>query len=320
MCVNEEAIPSGILDGDWEAAEIIEYAGEVFAESEGPLQQDKRETEEIVVEAEVDAPVAGKADFLSFLKRNKYFIAAVFFIWIITGSQDYLLPLFNTPVIGRPLAQLAVLLGSGVIGGFLRYVTATYNGPVWELTPYTFLVAIAAKSAYLLAMTEVVFPSLKELLSDKQNAIGKYAKAVSKARENVEGSIGNRMKLGLLLMGGGAAMMLSNFLSRNGKIDKSFILILISFVMIKGLSGALPSVLDSIARKAMQFAVLLVSGASKQGAELYGVMRTGAACGFLLAVVVGNFGESAGYILGLAAALAGGVLSFASRGTLKYDD
>jgi len=317
-----------IILKEWVDCETIEYISDGNNSEKNETKQNS--TEEIIVESEESTSLQGTVrkftfkDILTsarcYLKKNWIFLLVISIIWIITGAEDYLMPLFNTPIIGRPLTRIALFLSTGALGTILRFFTATYNGPVWKLTPYTFLVAITAKSVYILSMTEVVFPAIKELISNKNNALSQYKSIIFKVQSISKSFVKSKNKLGLMLYGTGFALIISNFLSRNGKIDKSFVLILLSFVAFKGLNNELQSSVDFILRKLLQFITLILPSGIKNAAKNYELVRVGFAAGFILAVVVGNFGEKAGYVTGVIAALAGIVLSLLHKENITNDN
>ncbi len=320
------------LATDWDGTEVIKYPREVVdnpEEAHEPPPASKT-PEKIFVKPEAtqdrpESPAARKFSFnnlgnaaLQYIKRNWLFIAIIFVIWLLTGAQDYINQVYKVPVIGRLLAKIALFVNTGHVGYILRYFTAAYNGPVAfgmtsGLTPYTFLVALTAKSAYLLAMTGVVFPSIKELMSNRSAAVVNYRNSGNSLVNSFRSAANNLHRLGFLLCGCGAALAISNLLSRNGKFDKSFILILLSFVMFKGLSQALPSALDVIVRKLMQVTTLIVPQGNVNAGPKYSLIRSGTAVGFLLAVLVGMFGEKAGYILGFLSIAAGLIIAVAVK-------
>jgi len=250
----------------------------------------------------------------SYLKKHWIFLLGISLLWILTGSEDYLLPLFNIPFIGQPLARFALFLSSGVLGYVLRFLTATYNGPVWTLTPYTFLVAVTAKSAYVLAMTGVVFPTIRNLIKNKKDEIMKYKDIADKVKEVFKECIKGMDSLGLVLCGAGISLVLSNFLSRNGKFDKSFILILLAFVMIMGVNSEIPSVLYIIFSKIISILLFILPGGLKNTLNHYSTVRVGSSAGFLIAIVIGSLGANAGYITGVVVFIAGVFIFISQKG------
>lgn len=160
----------------------------------------------------------------------------------------------------------------------------------------TFAVALTAKSAYLLAMTGVVIPSIKDVFKGK-TPLKPYKDAFAKSCSIYKLLKGNSLLIGLALTCAGAAMAASILLSRNGKIDKSFILILLAFTLFKSLSGSLPSVLYIILRKFAGIFIVMLPGGLNNVAYL-DVAFFGMMAGFLVTVISGNMGTNAGYILG----------------------
>ncbi|MCM8710120.1 hypothetical protein M2651_03635 [Clostridium sp. SYSU_GA19001] len=312
----------------WEDTILYEYSEENINQNSLNFYKIRNKPEEIVIENNTEGRITDskfsftlvKQAAIRFLKQNAVFLICISVIWILAGSQDYLIKLFNTPVIGKPLTRFALFIGSGATGNFLRYITATYNGPVFNMTVYTFFVAIAAKTVYLLAVTEVVFPAIKELFKDSAQAKKYYTNVWNLAKNNLLQGIYKKNTLGFLLVGAGSALALSNFLTRNGKFDKSFVLFLLSFVMLKGLGGSLPSVLDFLLCKVMRAMTFLMAGFNENSNSFYQIMRLGAIFGFLLAIIVGNFGEFFGYNAGIVIMIVGVVINFINKGSLKHDN
>jgi len=245
---------------------------------------------------------------LLYLKTNWIFLASIFIIWITLGVWSYGQTIYKIPII----SQIYKLLTSKSLGKILVYLTATYNGPVGffdgGLTPYTFLVAVTGKSAYLLAMTGVVIPSIKSFIRNKDNEMLTYRKSANKLIDTIKSLKKSVRLLGFSLAGGGMALAASNLLTRNGKIDKTFVLILLSFVLFKGLSGVLPSAIDFIARRIMALFTRFMPGGVGNGFAEYQALRTGGILGFASAVLIGSLGENAGYILG-ALLILGGIIT-----------
>lgn len=244
-----------------------------------------------------------------YLKRNWIFLASISLLWLFLGVSNYGFTIYKIPLVG----QVYRLITSNPIKGILIYLTATYNGPVGffggGLNIYTLFVAILAKSTYLLAMTGIVIPSVKALTKNKQRELSLYKNNINKSKEIIHTLTKDINRLGFSIIGCGAALVVSNFLTRNGKIDKTFVLLLMSFTLLKGLSGALPSALDYILRRTISLFTLLIPGGIKNISKRSEVFRIGAMAGFLSAIVIGSFGETAGYILGMVLVLSGFVLT-----------
>jgi hypothetical protein len=216
---------------------------------------------------------------IGYMERNWIFLVVVGIIWILTGTDEKWLP--KIPI----------------IGGLLMYLSAAWNGPAFNfLDPYTFMVGATAKATYLLAMTGVVFPSIKELLTEK-NPLSPYTEAFSKLKGVVGEAIKRKALSGLLVASGGLAMIIANFLSRNGKVDKSFVIILLAFMCFKNLSGKVNSALNIILTKIVGlFAIMLPGGLKNLTALNFAFV--GLLAGFLAEVLIGNIGESVGYMVG----------------------
>lgn len=295
----------------------------VYENSE--IYGDSTQTEKIVVESDSlrttsDALAAGGFEFqklltyaLEYLKRNWAFLSAIFILWLMLGSRTSSLFIYRIPIIGF----IYQFITSSPIKEILIFFTAAYNGPVGfldsGLSPYTFLVALTGKSAYLLAMTGVLIPSVKALVKSKDTEILTYKENFQRLTQNLKAISKNLYLLGFALAGAGGALVISNLLTRNGKMDKTFVLLLLSFTLFKGLAGALPSALDFIARRLMALYTRLLPGGIENGAVHYENIRTGATLGFILALIVGSAGEKSGYILGVVLIVAGAVLSIIKK-------
>lgn len=250
---------------------------------------------------------------IAYFRKNWFFITTIFVMWNILGVENHGTIIYKIPII----SQIYKLLTSNPLRSILIYFTATYNGPVGffgrGLTPYTFVVALAGKSAYLLAMTGVVIPSVKALIKNKSHESNKYKDNASKVIEIVKSLPENLNLMGFALAGCGLSLAVSNLLTRNGKIDKTFVLILLSFVLFKGLSGVLPSAIDFIARYIMAFFTRIMPGGMNNSSEHYKVLRIGAMIGFLLAVIIGSIGKNVGYILGGILIISGSALAMVKK-------
>lgn len=283
-----------------------------------------QQTEKITVESEPKlAGMVGIPKFslknirrygISYLKRNMVFLIVILLAWLMLGSYDYDFPLSGVPIIGNIYSFLI----TGPLKFPLIYLTAAYNGPMGfyiksGLTPYTFLVALTAKSAYILAMTGVVIPSIRGLIKDRNNEIGKYKSSALKFMETLKSITGNISSIGFILSGLGIALVLSNLLTRNGKIDKTFVLLLLALVLFKGLAGILPSALDFIIRRLMALFTRLMPGYLSNGTKQYDQLRLGAIIGFPLAIIVGGFGEYTGYMIGAIILVVGILFSLFKR-------
>ena len=117
-----------------------------------------------------------------YLKRNKGFLGIIFALWMFLGIHDAWV--LKVPLV----SQIYRLLNSRSLGGVLRFLTATYNGPMpfrflsfSTQTLYGYAVALVAKSSYLLAMTGVIIPSIKEYLKNGKSSLGQYRTAYGKA-------------------------------------------------------------------------------------------------------------------------------------------
>ena len=124
-----------------------------------------------------------------------------------------------------------------------------------------------------------------------------FRSAFSKLKEVIGEAVKLKALLGLLVASGGLAMIIANFLSRNGKVDKSFVIILLAFMCFKRLSGKVNSALNIILTKIVGlFAAMLPGGLKNLTALNFAFV--GLIAGFLAEVLIGNIGESVGYMVG----------------------
>lgn len=320
------------MNSDKESSNILEIPdfNDMEVDAEVPIYEDPEifanplQTEKITVESEPKlAGIVGTPKYslknirrygISYLKRNMIFLIVIFLAWLMLGSYDNDFPLARIPIIG----SIYNFIIFGPLKYPLVYLTAAYNGPMGfyiktGLTPYTFLVALTAKSAYILAMTGVVIPSIKGLIKDRNNEINKYKSSGLKFMETLKSITSSISSIGFILSGLGIALVLSNLLTRNGKIDKTFVLLLLAFVLFKGLAGILPSALDFIIRRLMALFTRLMPGYLSNGTRQYDQLRLGAIIGFPAAIIVGGFGEYIGYIIGAIILVVGIILSLFKR-------
>lgn len=252
--------------------------------------------------------------FLNYLKSNAIFLSVIFIFWFILGTKENPLWIYRIPIVGK----VYIFLNSEPLKSILIFITATYNGPMdffkSGLSPYTFLVGLTGKATYLLAMTGVVIPSIKGAIKYKGSEIEKYKNLISIMVQNVKAVLKNNNLIGLALIGAGGALFISNLLTRNGKIDKTFVLFLLAFTLLKGLSGIIPSSLDYIARVLFSLSGMILGRGQKNYSTVHLALRTGAILGFLVAVGIGSFGEKLGYYLGVIAMVIGKVLTMLKKG------
>lgn len=315
------------MNHETDALEILEYD---FSDQESnpevpqydnpDIYADPAETGKITVESDLvsagplPVDVFNMKDLpkqaIAYLKRNKLFLGILMVVWAAVGSYEYSLPIYSIPVIG---GIYRFMLGTPV-RQILIYLSTAYNGPVGfyissGLNPYTFAVALTAKSAYVLAMTGVGIPAVRAIIRNRDAEIALYRENAGKLMMIFRQLTKNVRGIGFAAAGCGAAMVVSNLLTRNGKFDKTFILVLLSFVLFKGFNGTLPSVLDLIARRSMAVFTRMMPGGIRNGIKQYEQLRAGAILGFLLAIPVGSTGERSGYSLGIILFVAGTVIS-----------
>lgn len=286
---------------------IPEVMEQIIVEPEGDLLLEN-------IPSKVSMPSLGNAA-IAYLKRNWIFITTMLFLWMMLGVTNYSFRLYTMPVIG----QVLILLQNSFLTKPLIFLTATYNGPMGfgqfggGLSFYSLLSAITGKSIYLLAMTGVIFPSIREFIKGDTNKITPYKNAFDKSKNIIKDIFGSKASMGIFITAIGAALIFSNIITRNGKIDKAFVLILLCFTLFKGFGGALPSGLDYLIRKFISLLAAFMPGNIKNANKRYEVLRLGALMGFALAVLVGNFGEYADFIIGIVLLIAGAFLYFTQK-------
>lgn len=253
-----------------------------------------------------------------YLKRNAIFLSVIFLLWVILGVE-HSYKAYNIPVIGNILS----LFNRPVIGPVLRFFTATYNGPMsfgsfMKPTLYGYLVAFVAKPIYLLAMSGVILPYIKSIFnksSDSKLQFGSSFKTLISTLSRLPKDLNH---IGLSLSGTGLALMFANFLTRNGKIDKGFVPILLGFVFLVGINGPVPSILSIAIKKIIAFITNILSNEKKEIVYRATVIQSGCIIGFGLSVLTGNIGQYFNYTFGAVLLIGGAVLTLFVKEKTNY--
>ncbi len=255
---------------------------------------------------------------VSYLKRNWLFLGIMFFLWMILGVE-HSFKAYNFPVVGTILR----LFNKQPQGGILRFLTATYNGPVsfgdfMKPTFYGYIVAFVAKPIYLLAMTGVVLPMIKGLFKKDPKTSGSFLKSTSYFKTLLTGMLREVNHMALALTGLGIALIITNLLTRNGKIDKGFVPILLAIVLLAGIKEPAASLLDKIISRALGALLHFIPNGLRGAIYKIGVIKTGCILGFTLGVLTGRFGENINYTIGIICFIAGAVILMFVREKKAY--
>ncbi|MBM7561130.1 hypothetical protein [Fusibacter tunisiensis] len=254
-------------------------------------------------------PGGMKGALIAYLKRNALVLTILLALWLIVGV-DYMYTTYRIPVIGGILS----FFNREPLGSFLRYITATRSGPMsyagfMKPTFAGYVAAFVGKTLYILTLTGLLIPLFTSLFKkDKTLTIpfskntGLFVRALTDIKEQIS-------NWSLVLMGSGFAFILSNIVTRNGKIDKSFMPLLLAFVVFAGLSGPLPALIDYITRKFLSLVLKFVPHGLENSFEKMTVLKIGLILGFLVSIPTGQFAERANYTIGILLLIVGAGLS-----------
>lgn len=220
-----------------------------------------------------------------------------------TGLKDYkqtLLEFFIT---------LGIMLTAWIVLGILNYIgveseflvplnflTASLNG-LQDNGWFGFLGGIIAKVTLLMLITQTLIPIIKEALKpkDKELVKGKYNsfKLIIKTIFEQGASLS-----GYIILGGGIALLIYAFLSVNGKLENSFVIVLAIFSTIRALvtqTGIFMRIVTILSRKTVVNMFPVYS------------LLIGMSVGFTVSVSLAVIFSSAllGYLLGFSIALIG---------------
>ena len=204
---------------------------------------------------------------------SKYWMAilAVFAIW-------YGLHLFNPIGLSmRYPAMAPMIMFLGKISLFVVFLTATYNNFV-------------AKAVYAALIVRVGLPLYGRVKSQGLAKVIADFKGIGPGlRTNWAAAEGTA--IGLFIAFAGVAAFVSNFLTRNNKIDKIAVSLALAMALMKALSDG-PKSLPFIAGRVMMkdFFVLLLKPSPVRNHHIY-VAVSGLALGFLCLAVVCLAGE-----------------------------
>lgn len=256
---------------------------------------------------------------IAYLKRNVIFLCSIFLMWLILGVE-HSFNAYQTPIFGGLLR----IFNKPGLSSILRFFTATYNGPMsfgdfMKPTLYGYMVALVAKPIYLLAMTGVIIPSIKGFFKKNSNMNSAYKDNAKIFAQTFNGLLKEINHLGLALMGTGIALMFSNFLTRNGKIDKGFVPILLAVVILLGLKGPTMSLLNVFVKKFISLIINIIPNGKLQALNKARLIQVGCIVGFGLSIITGNLGEQMNYILGIVAFLTGILITLFIKEKRSYE-
>ncbi|QSX07848.1 hypothetical protein J0B03_08495 [Alkalibacter rhizosphaerae] len=254
-----------------------------------------------------------KDAFLSYFKRNGILLSILFFLWLILGV-DYSFSTYRIPVIGSILS----FFNREPLGSVLRYITATRNGPMsfGDFMPPTlagYIAAFVGKPLYILSLSGIILPIFAGIMKKNRKFSIPYSNNWMVFKDSLHQIPGKLHHLGLVLLGSGFAFIFSNLITRNGKFDKSFLPILLAFVVFAGLSGPLPALIDYLVRKFLSLFLKLIPTGLDDSFQKMALLKTGLLAGLLLSVATGNIAEQANYGIGSVLLIAGAVLSLFSK-------
>lgn len=235
---------------------------------------------------------------LSYINRNKIFLIIIFITWLLVGV-DYSYEAYRIPIIGTLLS----LFNRPGLVSIIRFFTATYNGPMsfgdfMKPTFFGYIVALVAKPVYLLAMTGVIIPFVKSFIRKDKKPLEDLKNSVGYIKSKMTSIVKEPHSIALIVAGVGIAIFMTNILNRNGKFDKGFVPILMSFVLLLGVSSPLPSLLDKAIRKGISLFIMLLPGRSSKPIDKQRIIRVGMALGFILGLFTGYIGEFFNLYLG----------------------
>jgi hypothetical protein len=206
---------------------------------------------------------------------------------------------------------LAIMLTAWIVLGILNYIGVESK----FLVPLNFLTAslnglqgngwlgvlggIIAKVTLLMLVTQTLIPIIKEAIrpKDKEIVRGKYDKFKLIVRSIFEQ--GTSLS-GYIIFGGGIALLIYAFLSVNGNLENSFVIVLAIFSTIRALAtqtGVLIRIVTILSRKTVVNMLPVYS------------LLIGMSIGFSVSVSLAAIFSSSvlGYLLGFSITLIGGV-------------
>ncbi len=220
----------------------------------------------------------------NYVMRNVFWLAPLCLIWLVVWPLK--LYTFPAPIEG--------------IFMFIVFLTATYNNFV-------------AKAIMIGFIGGTLIPTIKEIkATGSSNVINKYKKAI-----DVIVSSFKRMKsmaIPVFLIGCGIALFVSNFLTRNNKVDKYLVCLATGIILIQALTRGTQSAQVRLIKAFLNDVMRFFKPGTMFDNNFIFVLFAGLATGFVGAIVsfllYGILGDYAGYILGIIVAAVGVGLTF----------
>jgi hypothetical protein len=172
-----------------------------------------------------------------------------------------------------------------------------------------YLAAFVGKPLYILSLTGILIPLFKSFFKKNKTFSLSFSKNGGLFLRTFKSIPSPMSNWGLVLMGSGFAFILSNIVTRNGKIDKSFMPILLAFVVFAGLSGPLPALIDYFIRKFLSLVLKFIPKGLEESFEKMTLLKVGLILGFLVSIPTGQLAERLNYTIGALLLIAGASLS-----------
>ncbi|MDD2534462.1 MAG: hypothetical protein PHC86_07160 [Eubacteriales bacterium] len=219
------------------------------------------------------------------LKRDAIWLAPLAVLWIALWTIN-VMALMKLPQALAGIVHLVIFL------------TATYNG-------------FLGKAVFVTVLSRTVVPFIKSLkkggLLEKRK---RYSRTITIIRQMIKTN--QQATLPILIIGAGAALAVSNLLTRNNRIDKYFVCVLAAVALLDDLSHGAGSPVVKLIISGLRDIPRLIGQKSAPTMRVAYLATTGFSIGLLLAFIPGLLNNSytspSGIYLGIVVAVVGIVL------------
>lgn len=219
----------------------------------------------------------------NFIVKNMFWLIPLVISWTVLESiSDF--KIYTMP---KPLSSLIK---------FLIFITASYNNFI-------------AKGLYVIVVNNSVIPIIKELKSIGFNqTLDKYMKVFTNIKNSY--AVIKEKSIGIILTFLGSSFIFSNLLTRNNKVDKYFISLLLSFSLI----SSLVKEKNNLFIKLFKSAAGSIMKEKSRAKDFVNVSIVSMSLGFLSSIlfsfirISNSYYDVTGYVVGLLVSVAGVII------------